>query len=331
MKFVIYVFTVILLIIVLGNYSLNFHFENSKANAQMQVQTLSSGDIQNKYYDSINTNSSKNESEKVDTDNCCTPVKGLQGITDIKVNSPSALSYTTKYYVYNLRKMYVQKSIFANNNYNPSEEVFGQIVDNKPWIASNSLFDDKPLRTDGTSEETRFINNPAVLAAVQENYGTYNPNSTNLDSISSDPDVQYIPRKIQYDSNKNEITVEYHMPNYPKEYVIKSISLKGINARDFGYKYAFIDVSKSTLGMRFLESDNISNQIIEFKDFIHLGGACGVEGGCNNGSPKQPMLEFEPYFKSSNAEGEIYIKFWRNKPFSPLKAPDITEKIVLKK
>ena len=42
------------------------------------------------------------------------------------------LSYKTKEEILNLRKNYVNNSIFASKNYKPSEELFGQIVDGKP-------------------------------------------------------------------------------------------------------------------------------------------------------------------------------------------------------
>ena len=51
----------------------------------------------------------------------------------IPFNSPTHLSYKPKEEIYDLRKHYVNKSIFADANYEPSNEVFGQIESNKPW------------------------------------------------------------------------------------------------------------------------------------------------------------------------------------------------------
>ena len=83
---------------------------------------------------------------------------------DIPVNLPTAFSNLTKNEILDIRKKYVATSLFANQNYTPSESVFGSIEDNKPWISTNLCHKpDEPLRTDGVSEEARFINNPTIL------------------------------------------------------------------------------------------------------------------------------------------------------------------------
>lgn len=51
-------------------------------------------------------------------------LKNLNG-SKVTINKPVSLSYKTKKYVYDLRKEYVNNSIFRDNNYEPSDAVFG--------------------------------------------------------------------------------------------------------------------------------------------------------------------------------------------------------------
>ena len=248
---------------------------------------------------------------------------------EIAYNFPDSLSGKSKEEVFELRKEYVAKSIFASDDYSPSEEVFGEIESGKPWIALNICRNPETSVswTDGPSEEARFINNPTILVALEHPFAfiegdNYEWCTSKLNNM--------IPKRILYDKDNNEISVFYKQLPFTTnngDYY----SFNGINARDFGYKYAYVDLSKSTYNPEFTNEENVSNQIAEFQNYIHLGGSCGVEGGCNNGSPDQPMLNFYNHrTEMSGKNGMIYIKLWKNPPASPDDEPDIVEKIILK-
>ena len=248
---------------------------------------------------------------------------------DIQVNRPTALSGKSKSEIYNLRKAYVKNSIFARTGYEPSEAVFGGIESGKPWISADVCVDPSIglQRITGPSEEARFINNPTILVALEYPYIV---RYTDPDICASDRS-EMIPQRITYSPSKKEITVTYYnLPfttnNNPSFYMFN-----GVNARDLGYKYAYVDNSKSTYKVNFVNSDNISTGVKEFQNFIHLGGSCGHDGGCNNGSPRQPFLEFKSNETSYSAKNrEIYIKLWKSMPNSPASMPDIVERIILK-
>ncbi len=248
---------------------------------------------------------------------------------EIAYNFPDSLSGKSKEEVFELRKEYVAKSIFASDDYSPSEEVFGEIESGKPWIALNICRNPETFVswTEGPSEEARFINNPTILVALEHPFAfiegdNYEWCTSKLNNM--------IPKRILYDKDNNEISVFYKQLPFTTnngDYY----SFNGINARDFGYKYAYVDLSKSTYHPEFCNEENVSNQIAEFQNYIHLGGSCGVEGGCNNGSPDQPMLNFYNHrTEMSGKNGMIYIKLWKNPPASPDDEPDIVEKIILK-
>lgn len=247
----------------------------------------------------------------------------------IAVNLPTALSGKSKSEIYNIRKKYVKESVFAKANYEPSEEVFGGIVGGKPWISANVCANPQTglQSINGPSEESRFINNPTMLVAIEYPFIVHYTDSERCASKR----VELIPTSIKYSAKKKLIIVKYyHLPfstnNNPSFYVFN-----GINARDLGYKYAYIDMNKSSYPVDFIHSDNISAGIKEFQNFIHLGGSCGHDGGCNNGSPRQPFLEFKSNATSYNNENRvIYIKLWKSMPKSPDAPADIIEKIILK-
>ncbi len=280
--------------------------------------------IYNKNMEELNdstVNEADNSAQKV-----YEPVKyNLNTEINIPVNAPVPSSYKTKAEVYNLRKNAVENSIFKNSDYEPSEAVFGQIEDGKPWISMNACEIDGHSHTDGVSEESRFILNPTVLVAIICDFGKRY-------CEDGKPLIHLMPISIKYLEPKKEIIVTYNKLN---RYTLNNntyYQLNGLNARDFGYKYVYIDKEKTTYDLIFINEKNIGNEVVEFKNYIHAGGSCGISGGCNNGSPNQPMLNFEnshqwgtPYKQYR----EIYIKLWKNMPKSPYDEADINERIII--
>lgn len=249
----------------------------------------------------------------------------------LTVNPLVCFSGKTKEQIYNIRKKAVANSIFANSNYQPSPSVFGGITSGKPWINANPCTE-AGTRHQGTreiSEEARFIMNPNMLVAIE--YPFHFSHYKSLDWCH-DPVNQMIPEKIQYSKSKKEIIVTYNrlpfMAPIGKPYFY---IFNGVNARDLGYNFAYVDNSKSTYKPYFTSQTNIGNTVIEFQNFIHVGSSCGIEGGCNNGSPRQYYLEFQDNFKEYKYRNrEIYIKLWKNRPISPKSPADITQRIILK-
>ena len=137
-----------------------------------------------------------------------------------------------------------------------------------------------------------------------------------------------------YNKEKNVIDVTFVSLPYCTKEGKTWYNLKGLNARDLGYKYAYIDREQSTYDINFVEDTNISNSIIEFQDYIHVGGSCGQESGCNNASPNQPPLNFYYNCGDNHKEYErnktLHIKLWKNMPNSPAEPADITQIIRFK-
>lgn len=248
----------------------------------------------------------------------------------VEINPLISLSGKTRKEIFELRKLFVQESIFHIPGYTPSAEVYGQIEDRKPWIAVTFCYlRDEPFPTQGPSEETRFINNPAILIGLESNLLVLDPEDAHLlnKSFCTSPAANYIPKKIYYDADDKEITVIYPKPSFFSKSSAEFFFFNGKNARDLGYDYAYLDLSRSRTQAKFAQAVNITNRVHKFQDFFHTGGRCRVPGGCNNGSPNQPELNFNENFQARQKQ-VFYFKLWRKRPSSPEDPADIYEKMV---
>lgn len=257
------------------------------------------------------------------------PLKEITHERPVYVHRPYNLGEFSKEEVFKHRVEAVKDSIFDERGYVPSEEVFGGIVSYKPWIATNVCRTAADtLEVNGPSEEDRFIGNPTLLVAVEYpfSFNRFDPRLCTEDSVN------LLPQQIAFNPSENEITVTY------KKFPFSTIrtnkhafyAFNGVNARDLGYPFAYVDLNKTTLDMQFVSEDNISTRVVEFQNFIHVGGSCGVSGGCNNGSPRQPFLEFrtDP-FENEEPSKEIFVKLWKEKPASAQDPADLVERIVV--
>ena len=222
---------------------------------------------------------------------------------EVTVNYPVELSGKTRDEIYEIRHNYVKNSIFEAEHYKPSDYVFGQIIDGKPWYSANICEDENNMAyVTGPSEESRFINNPTMLVALEYPFLWYDVEDK---SFCVSPENLMIPNRIIYSKSKNEIIVKYSaFPFKAKETFF--YQLNGLNAVDLGYKYVYVDYNKSTYKTQFSDFENNPyKKIQEFKNFIHLGYSCKQEGGCNNGSPRQPSLEFKVYSTKAKRIGYV--------------------------
>ena len=241
----------------------------------------------------------------------------------VPVRPMVALSGASREDVFKLRKEAVAASPFAQENYRPLDATFGEIVSGKPWYAITLCRKEAHAETSGPSEETRFINNPTALVAIVPVVMF----TTDKDWCLKD-NYNAIMQKITYDGENREITVTYL--DLPLEVSNRApYQFNGLNARDLGYPYVYVDMERSTYKPSFRQPNNASNSVYEFRDFLHLGPSCDVPGGCNNGSPMQPEITFDKDPKNSRLPREIYLKLWKERPASPQDEPDLVERIII--
>lgn len=245
---------------------------------------------------------------------------------NVPINEPIELDFLTKQKVFDIRKKYAAAcQPVVPKNYTPSEIVFGQITDGKPWwgLVGQDYYDAGQHSIDGLSEETRSINNPLLLFMLDAIYGIA---SVNLNG----PDLYPKPISLTFKPSQKTISVVYDISgyntaadNYLKTAVQENFVneneylLQGVNARDFGYNFAY---AYSTQNIVFDDSsNNLSTNVQELVDFLHTGGSCGYEGGCNNGSPNQPYL----HFKTTALPAQLSIKLWKKSPQNKDDSADI--------
>lgn len=246
-------------------------------------------------------------------------------VIEIKVNGMRNFSGKTKADIYKIRKHYVSKSIFKSKDYEPNEEVFGKIEDRLPW---RSIFTEvccvglKPVETRGWSEESRYIDNPAMLIGL-DTMAIRDEHQARCDGTLA----WVIPYRMTYSPKEKLITAYYSN----LQMLSASYDIETINAQDFGYKYGKMYPKNKTY---FLDkNDNISKNIYEFRDFIHRGQSCGVPGGCNNMSPYVKGYVFAPLLGvpgtyCSFFNHTIDFKLWKQKPKNSDVTPDMTYRIV---
>jgi len=255
--------------------------------------------------------------------------KGELKAVRLPVNQPNEINYFTRKQVFDQRKFYVSQSRFATPDYDPSKNpAFMQIVDGKPWIGLDSegyateeflTSTDFPI-INGVSEETRFINNPDILVGIA--FGGGINCASEYDKVA----FHTIPKALYYSPEEKTFIVEYNLSEYFQKAYCRDTAyskyrfiLSGINARDFGYNNALVD---NIFNITFLEAENITNTITQFKDLIHLGQNCRVPGGCNNHSPFQGNLVFHFDTDPGDKQTFMTMKLWENPPKNAMRKAD---------
>lgn len=248
-------------------------------------------------------------------------LKEYSGRLDIELNPMIEIDFKTQEEIYHIRKKYVfQYPQLVKDEYSPSESVFGQIEDNKPWwgIEGHFYYGSGQKSIEGPSEESRFIVNPYLLVGMIEPYA-YTMAGT-MDKPFSFPPK---PLKLVWSGADSTVKVTYDVTTYfhnlekyryfqAKE---RNLHLVAYNARDFGLNYLYVVPEKS----QNIVSANKKKEAISILQFIHCGGSCGYPGGCNNMSPNQNELNI----KVGQVPALACIKLWRNKPSSVDQKPDI--------
>ncbi|MDZ4835969.1 MAG: hypothetical protein SGJ27_19490 [Candidatus Melainabacteria bacterium] len=255
----------------------------------------------------------------------------------IPINPVESYNFLTKAKILELRSNHAAKfPQLLSGEYKPSDRVFMQIEDGKPWWGIRGIFvngaGEKSI--EGEAEESRFLSNPFLLVAASPwTCEIWNTKAV-PEAALSDIDFPYcwLPSTLTYHPKNSLVEVTYDISDYDKkladrkdwlnerernELPIRTFGLVGYNARDFGYEYLYVAVDQST---------NIANvgepgEPVEIGQFIHCGGGSGYPGGCNNQSPGRPPLD---QMKILKLPATAKILLWKTKPSSKLDKPDMT-------
>lgn len=261
-----------------------------------------------------------------------TPTSG--DFEDLRINSMSDYDYMSKKEIYDIRKKYVSESLFAKPNYEPSEKVFGQIVDGKPWwgnvrCGKLNYQGDYHERIEGDSIVSVQMNNPNVLVGLSMPYMPWDV--PEYGDFCTAQYSRFIPDSLKYSKKDKLFIATYKLPREFLDYRSNIdgknhrfiIQLSGLNALDFGYNYVWAFKSNN-IKFRQLNEPTVKDEVQTFQDYIHLGGSCKYKDGCNNISPMQyPLM-----IKVTELPAEINLKLWKNNPSSNYSKADVYYKII---
>ncbi len=244
----------------------------------------------------------------------------LQAAVQVPIYELASLNGKTKQEIFELRKERVQEHAeLAPSHYSPSEAVFGQIIDGKPWWGMLGICGYGPGQKsiEGPSRESEFVMNPYILIGLKNNSALIASGKGYIPSFSYP-----IPLALFWDKEAKSATVTYDVRSFwswqkrmGDAASVGTLCLNTYNARDFGYAYFSIDPDYS---------ENVSGaavgKIAPNIQFVHCGSSCGYPGGCNNESPYQP----ETVIKISRLPAHASIKLWKNRPASVSAPADMT-------
>lgn len=258
-----------------------------------------------------------------------TPKNNEAKLVKLAINPTESYNGNSKAEMYDIRKSYVKTSIFYTPNYKPNEEVFGNIKYGKPWWNIDACSREGVDNTYGASSLSRFINSPDILVPVYFSF-----NLTYHDAYKEYCDGNFsktIPQEAFYNPSEKMITVKYPMSkyitnhrlnhSYGQKNILYPLILSGLNARDFGYNYVYIN-NRNNIDM--VNNDNAAKKIYRFLDYIHVGSSCKHPEGCNNHSPYQREIEFVV----TSLPAEMTLKLWKKEPVSKTFPADINYKII---
>lgn len=254
-------------------------------------------------------------------------------VISFKVYNPENFNDKTKQDIYDIRKTNVGNSPLYPKNYEPSDEIFGQIVSGKPWRGKYSA----PCKSDSSNTSrgeallSPIVNNPNALIAPFALAITSN-RSLGSDYCKAHDSILFSPRKIEYNAARKLLEITYPIDDIvigKNQYNEKIwLLLVALNARDAGYNYIaakdiqggfFYDSTWDNYSQTYKPYDNITKIVYNFHDYIHLGTSCELPGGCNNISPRQAPMEFA----LSERNAKIMLKLWRKQPASSNSTPDL--------
>lgn len=260
-----------------------------------------------------------------------------QSTTDVRLFPLMDFNKKTKADVLAIRKQRAldQPGLLAGE-YAPSSEVFGQLIDGRPWWGSQGLL--LGAGTDssiGTAWHSAGICNPFALILADLRTPSYSYSTsrfpTKLDFVKSGYPSRCAADRLVWNPRSSAAVITYNVTGFlarQNSYSLRPVQLsnvelefQGYNARDFGFNYCAIDSSRSA------NVTGIQGKIVQIVHYFHCGPSCGIPGGCNNMSPKTPDLE---NFSISRLPAKCQFHLWKEKPTSTAQIPDFSYLIEFK-
>ncbi len=257
-------------------------------------------------------------------------------VFNIGLNGLTELDYTTKKQIYEIRTRRINEYPFlAPRGYTPRSDVFGGIVDGKPWwgILGLSFYGPGRKGIEGDSLQSLYIENPYLLVGLDEGFA-YIVDEKRAESRGLEPTPIYpMPVSLVWAKQGDWAKAVFNITELRAQQnkfvssanLLQNLQFVAYNARDLGFNYLYLVPEKSP-NINVLSKGTVtgffsqtSKKPLLIKHFIHRGDSCGYPGGCNNISPHQSEFVIRYYSLPARA----YLKMWREKPDSVEEEPDM--------
>lgn len=206
---------------------------------------------------------------------------------------------TSRTALFEYRQRYVEAINHLNiypKNYQPSDTVFGSVVDGKPWKQKNAFYISNPQLLI-IATKPRFITPFGYQAPI------WNPTKE---------------QKITHTPGKTIIRYYGATANHWMYWAsIENIRLWGVNARDAGFNFALLDLAQSK-NVDNQQSGDMVHTAVPLKGYFHYG----TNVSANNLSPAYPAMRIK--LKNYQQPTTLNVKLWREKPTTPLTTADYT-------
>ncbi|MBN1315832.1 MAG: hypothetical protein JXA42_10200 [Anaerolineales bacterium] len=259
---------------------------------------------------------------------------------EVVLQPPVELDSMTRKEVLELRRQAVNRypELLAGP-YRPSDAVFKQIEDGRPWWGIPGEFYYGPGEQSilGASEESRFILNPFLLAAAEfyqssgmDGIGMWDWDKARIPGQDLDrAGIPYYcpPQDLSWQPGNSYAQVTFDLTSCLAQinrWLANPCTLD--NLTFFITAYNARDLNLNYLQLVQTDSQNVAlaepfDAPIPETEFIHQGGSCQYPGGCNNASPYVPQLN-DLSLEALPARLVIYL--WKDEPdFERLSSPDL--------
>jgi hypothetical protein len=239
----------------------------------------------------------------------------VHGKYSIAANPMEELDFKTKQEIYDLRKARVlQHPDLAPEHYAPSEAVFGQVMDKRPWwgIYGIYFYGNGQNSVKGPSEQSIFLLNPYLLIGLRE------PNAYRKPDLAPPGEGRIFypqPLRVEWEAENRRALITYNLHDHYQHVTTHRyrptsgylLDLIAYNARDLGLPYLYVDAGKSENVVPLQRAE----KAFPINQYIHCGASCGYPGGCNNISPASPP---ELIIDIRKLPARVQVKLWRNEP-----------------
>lgn len=267
-------------------------------------------------------------------------VAGAADAIEIELNPPVDLDFMSRADVLKLRRSEVQRyADLLAAPYDPSDDVFAQIEDQRPWwgIAGEYFYGPGEKSIVGASEESRFILNPYLLVAA-DFWGSSDPSTPSLWDWDTSrigqadldrPDFPFVcqPEGLRWRPRAAQSEVTYDVTRCLTQisrwakysYTVADVvfDITAYNARDLNLNYIQLVQAESSQ----IKLNTPFDQPIAEPEFLHRGGSCQYPGGCNNASPRVEQFD---QLSIVQLPAQLIAHLWRDRPASSKQPPDVT-------